>query len=54
VEKEMEKLQLKELFIIPAKADDADIAAKLSFMAYNDFAYEIFGGKNENEVLNYF
>jgi ribosomal protein S18 acetylase RimI-like enzyme len=54
MDKEMEKSLLKELFIIPAKADDADIAAKLSFMAYNDFAYEIFGGKDENEVLNYF
>jgi ribosomal protein S18 acetylase RimI-like enzyme len=54
MDKEMEKLQLTELLIIPAKADDADIAAKLTLMAYNDFAYEIFGGKNENEVLNYF
>jgi ribosomal protein S18 acetylase RimI-like enzyme len=54
MDNELEKLQLNEISIIPAKADDADIAAKLTFMAYKDFAYEVLGCKNENEVLEYF
>jgi ribosomal protein S18 acetylase RimI-like enzyme len=54
MDKEMEKMQSTEIFIIPAKADDADIAAKLTFMAYKDFSYEMLGCKNETEVLKYF
>ena len=54
MDKEFENLYLNEISIIPAKADDADIAAKLTLMAYKDFAYEMFGAKNENGILEYF
>jgi ribosomal protein S18 acetylase RimI-like enzyme len=54
MEKELEKLQLNEISIVPAKIDNADIAAKLTFMAYKDFSYEMLGCKNETEVLKYF
>lgn len=50
----MEQSQLKEISIIPANIDDADIAAKLTLMAYKDFAYEMLGCKKENDVLEYF
>jgi ribosomal protein S18 acetylase RimI-like enzyme len=36
-----------------ASKNDADIAAVLTLMAYEDFVYEMFGG-NENRVLDYF
>jgi hypothetical protein len=34
MEKELEKLQLNEIYIIPAKIDNADIAAKLTFKLF--------------------
>jgi hypothetical protein len=50
----LEKLPLKEISIVPVKRDNADMTAKLTFMAYKDFSYEMLGCNNETEVLTYF
>ena len=37
-----------------ASIENREVAARLSLMAYKDFAYDLFGTKNDEKVLEYF
>lgn len=43
-----------DIRIRPASPEDADIAAKLTFMAYHKYSYDIFGKIGEEAATNYY
>ena len=47
-------MNIYTLVIEQASRDEADIAAKLTLMAYKDLSYEIFGTSNDEKVLEYY
>ncbi len=44
----------KPVTIEKASLEDTEVAAVLTLMAYKDFAYDVFGTKNDEKVLYYF
>ena len=45
---------MHNIYIEPASPKEADIAAKLTFMAYNRFSYDIFGNVGEKAAQEYY